>query len=113
MASPGTRLRFLKLMIGAIDDGVWPSAQMVDAAAARLRRRHFAYQVVVLKYDHAGHRAGLPEIIPAWCNGVEHPISGRMTDFGGTPQGNAESSLGAIPKVLDFLEKNLLQSGGH
>jgi dienelactone hydrolase len=97
------------LMIGAKDDGVWPSAEMVDAAASRLRSSHFAYQVVALKYDHAGHRVGLPEIIPAWSNGVVHPVSGRPIDFGGTPEGNAESSLDAIPKVLDFLRGSLLE----
>jgi dienelactone hydrolase len=98
------------LMIGAKDDGVWPSAQMVDAAASRLRAAHFAYPVVVLNYDHAGHRAGLPEIIPAWSEGVAHPVSGAVTEFGGTPEGNAQSSLDAIPKVLDFLSQNLLGS---
>lgn len=99
------------LLIGGEDDGVWPSEEMVDAVAARLRASHFANEVMVLKYPHAGHRAGLPEIIPAWHNGMPHPISGRMTDYGGSPQGNAQSSLDAIPKVLDFLRRNL--SGSH
>ena len=98
------------LMIGGESDDVWPSAQMVDAAASRLSSNHFAYQVVVLKYDHAGHRAGLPEIVPAWNEGVVHPISGRHVDFGGTPEGNAESSLDAIPRVLEFLHQNLPES---
>lgn len=101
------------LMIGGEDDGVWPSAEMVDAAASRLRANHFAYEVVELKYPHAGHRAGLPEIIPAWHNGVPHPISGRITDYGGSPQGNAESSLDAIPRVLEFLQRSLARSGGE
>ena len=95
------------LVIGGEDDGVWPSANMVDAVAARLRQNHFAHDVVVLKYAHAGHRAGMPEIIPAWHNGVPRPGVVRVTDYGGTPEGNAESSLDAIPKVLEFLEKSL------
>jgi dienelactone hydrolase len=95
------------LVIGGEDDGVWPSANMVDAVAARLRQNHFAHEVVVLKYAHAGHRAGMPEIIPAWHNGVPRPGVVRVTDYGGTPEGNAESSLDAIPKVLEFLEKSL------
>jgi dienelactone hydrolase len=97
------------LMIGGKSDQVWPSAEMVDAAAARLRAAHFAHQVVVLEYDHAGHRAGLPEIIPAWNDGAVHPVSGKMMEFGGTPQGNALSSLDAISRVLDFLSQNLQQ----
>ena len=95
------------LVIGGEDDGVWPSANMVDAVAARLRQNHFAHEVVVLKYAHAGHRAGMPEIIPAWHNGVVRPGALRVTDYGGTPEGNAESTLDAIPKVLEFLEKSL------
>ena len=95
------------LMIGGEDDGVWPSAAMVDRAAERLREAHFAFPVVVLKYPHAGHRAGVPEIMPTWSHDVTHPVSGTPTDFGGTPEGNALSSLDAIPKVLDFLRTSL------
>jgi dienelactone hydrolase len=98
------------LMIGAQNDGVWPSAEMVEAAAERLRARHFAYPVVVLIYPHAGHFAGLAAIEPTWSNGVADPISGRGISFGGTPEGNAESTVDAVPKVLDFLQKNLAEA---
>jgi len=95
------------LLIGGKSDNIWPSAEMVDAVAARLRAYHFRYHVVSLNYDHAGHRAGLPEIIPAWHNAAFRSNTGRMADYGGTPEGNAKSSLDAIPKVLDFLQTNL------
>ena len=95
------------LMVGAGSDGVWPSADMVQSAANRLRRAHFAYPVVTLLYPHAGHRAGMPEIIPAWHNAFPHPVSGVPMDLGGTPEGNAESTLDAIPKVLAFLAQSL------
>ena len=95
------------LMIGAENDGVWPSADMVRAAADRLHHAHFAYPVVTLIYPHAGHRAGMPQIIPAWHNATRHPVSGVMMDLGGTPEGNAESTLDAIPKVLNFLSQSL------
>jgi hypothetical protein len=75
----------------------------------RLRESHFAYPVVVLIYPHAGHRAGAPEIIPVWHNGVLHPLTGTTMDLGGSPEGNAESSLDAIPKVLDFLRTSLTE----
>jgi len=98
------------LMIGAEDDGIWPSAEMVRAVAQRLHSNHFSHQVVTLIYPHAGHRAGLPEIEPTWTNGVTQRISGRSTDFGGSPEGNAESSLDATPKVLDFLATSLAEN---
>lgn len=95
------------LMIGAEDDGIWESSRMVEEVAGRLERAHFKYAVEVLKYPHAGHRAGRPEIIPMWHGATIHPVSGRETNFGGTPPGDAASSLDAIPKVLDFLRKSL------
>ncbi|MBV9085337.1 MAG: acyl-CoA thioesterase/BAAT N-terminal domain-containing protein [Acidobacteriaceae bacterium] len=95
------------LMIGGKDDHVWDSAAMVAAAASRLKQAHFAYEVETLIYPHAGHIAGRPEIVPEWSEKVRHPVSGRMIDFGGTPAGNAQSSIDAIPKVLDFLRRNL------
>ena len=95
------------LMIGAEDDGVWESSRMVEEAAARLKRDHFPYAVEVLKYPHAGHRAGLPEIIPTWHGEITHPVSGAQMNFGGSPEGDAHSSLDAIPKVLAFLQTSL------
>ena len=101
------------LMIGAENDGVWPSSEMVRAAADRLHGAHFPWPVVTLIYPHAGHRAGMPEIVPAWSNGVLHPMTGRVTDLGGTPEGNAASTLDAIPKVLDFLRASLAPTAGQ
>ncbi|MFZ0392608.1 MAG: acyl-CoA thioester hydrolase/BAAT C-terminal domain-containing protein [Terracidiphilus sp.] len=99
------------LMIGGTDDAVWPSAEMVETAAARLRSAHFRYPVIALVYPHAGHLAGQPEIVPAWNRGGRNPASGETFDYGGTPQGNAESTLDAIPKVLEFLNNALGRQG--
>ncbi|MGO8932213.1 MAG: acyl-CoA thioester hydrolase/BAAT C-terminal domain-containing protein [Terracidiphilus sp.] len=98
------------LMIGGEDDGIWPSAEMVRVVARRLRSNHFSHLVVALLYPHAGHRAGLPDIAPTWSSGVTQRISGRSEEFGGSPRGNAESSLDATPKVLDFLATSLGQT---
>ncbi len=95
------------LMIGAGEDGVWQSGRMVEEAAGRLKRQHFPFDVDVLKYPHAGHRAGTPEIFPTWHGPTTHPVSGEKTDFGGSPQGDADSTLDAIPKVLEFLRMSL------
>jgi len=88
-------------------DRVWEASAMAQSIVARLKRDHFAYDVVHLNYAHAGHAAGLPEIVPAWQGEVRHPLSGQMMEMGGTPEGNAKASLDAIPKVLDFLRRSL------
>lgn len=95
------------LLIGAEDDGVWHSSEMAQAAADRLHRAHFAYEVELLKYAHAGHRAGRPEIVPTWHGKLRHPVSGREMDLGGSAQGDAASSIDAIPRVLKFLHDAL------
>ncbi len=96
------------LLIAGEDDPVWPSSMMADEIAGRLKKAHFSYPVEVLKYPHAGQQAGWPEIIPTWQGVRIHPVTGRRTmRTGGTPEGNAKSTLDAIPKVLEFLQKSL------
>jgi len=95
------------LLIAGNDDGVWDSSSMADAVVHRLKRAHFPYSYDLLKYPHAGHRAGRPEIVPTWHGTVRNPTSGREENLGGSAQGDAESSLDAIPKVLEFLGKSL------
>jgi dienelactone hydrolase len=95
------------LVIAGQDDDIWPSDPMTKAVTDRLQRDHFRYAVQRLNYPHAGHRAGNPSIIPTWSSGVRQPISGAEESFGGTPEGNALSSIDAIPRVLDFLAQSL------
>jgi dienelactone hydrolase len=102
---PVEHIRGPVLLISGDDDGVWPSSMMANAIATRLKTAHFAYQVTHLDYSHAGHLAGRPEIVPAWHRPIAH--FGKGMAFGGTPEGEAESSLDAIPKVLEFLRTNL------
>jgi dienelactone hydrolase len=95
------------LLISGGADGIWNSSGMTDAIMARLRREHFTYDVVRLNYPHAGHGAGHPEIVPSWQGWTRNPTSGREAEMGGTPAGNAESTLDAPPKILAFLAKSL------
>lgn len=95
------------LVISGDSDGVWPSAMMTAAVVERLKLAHFPFAVERLNYPHAGHRAGNPQIVPAWHGAVQHPVSGREMNLGGNATGDAESSLGAIPKVLAFLQTSL------
>jgi len=95
------------LTISGEDDHVWRSVPMSEAVMARLKRAHFAYRFENLKYAHAGHAAGRPAIQPTWHGAMRHPVSGNEMDLGGSPKGDAESSLDAIPKVLAFLAESL------
>jgi dienelactone hydrolase len=95
------------LMISGGDDGVWRSREMADAAMQRLQLAHFRYPFQHLSYPHAGHRAGEPWIIPTWSSGPKHTLSGESLYLGGTPEGNALSTLDADPKVLAFLQESL------
>ncbi len=95
------------LVISGGQDRVWDSSGMADSVVARLKKAQFGYAFEHLKYPHAGHGAGRPEIVPAWQGAVRNPTSGREMEMGGTPQGNAESSLDAIGKVLEFLRQSL------
>jgi dienelactone hydrolase len=95
------------LMISGEDDHLWSSWEMADDVASRLKRAHFAHEFSNLKYPHAGHSAGRPDIIPAWHGEVRNPTSGRENDLGGSPQGDAESSIDSMPKVLEFLKRAL------
>ena len=99
------------LMISGEDDHVWRSWEMADAVVARLKRARFAYRFENLKYPHAGHAAGRPAIQPAWHGDIRHPVSGRGMDLGGSPKGDADSSLDSMPKVLAFLAESL--AGGR
>jgi dienelactone hydrolase len=95
------------LLISGTGDQIWESWSMADSVMARLKEHHFTFPVEHLKYSHAGHAAGRPEIVPAWQGYTRNPTSGREVEMGGTPQGNAESTLDGIPKVLEFLETSL------
>jgi dienelactone hydrolase len=95
------------MMISGGSDGVWESSSMADSVVERLKHAHFTYEVEHLKYPHAGHTAGRPEIVPAWQGTGNNRISGRTMHAGGSTEGNAASSIDAIPKVLDFLQRAL------
>ena len=95
------------LLISGSEDRVWNSSSMADSIVARLKQLHFSHNVEHWNYAHAGHLAGRPEIVPAWLGAVTNPTSGREMEMGGTPRGNAESSLDATSKVIDFLRRSL------
>jgi len=97
------------LMISGQDDHLWRSWEMADHVVARLKSAHFPYSFENLKYAHAGHSAGRPGIQPAWHGAVRNPTSGRENDLGGSANGDAESSMDSMPKVIEFLKRATMQ----
>ncbi len=95
------------LLISGEDDGVWSSSAMSDGVIARLKKAHFPYRFEHLKYPQAGHLAGNPGIVPAWHARVMQAVSGRESDLGGSAEGDAQSSIDATPKVIEFLRQSL------
>jgi dienelactone hydrolase len=95
------------LVISGEDDHIWDSSEMADSVIARLKREHFTYNFEHLKYPHAGHSAGHPDIVPAWHGAIRHPVSGNEIHLGGSPAGDAASARDAGPKVLEFLRQAL------
>jgi dienelactone hydrolase len=100
------------LVISGEDDHIWDSSGMAESVIARLKNAHFTYNFAHLKYPHAGHSAGHPDILPAWHGAIRHPVSGNEIHLGGSPAGDAASSLDAGPKVLEFLRQALSTSAG-
>jgi len=93
------------LLISGSDDGVWSSDTMADSIMRRLKAANFAYRYQHLCYPKAGHHAGRPLIVPTWTGGLTTPAN-RPLHLGGTPGGNALSTLDAVPKTLEFLSQS-------
>jgi dienelactone hydrolase len=93
------------LLISGEQDGVWPSSIMSEDLIGRLKSSRFAYRYEWLDYARAGHRAGSPEIVPAWTGRLVQRRTGEPEELGGTERGNAESGMDAGPKVLRFLDQ--------
>jgi dienelactone hydrolase len=100
------------LLISGQDDGVWESSRMSDRVIGRLKSAHFQYEFEQLKYPHAGHRAGHPGIFPTWHHSGTSPLTGREMHYGGSPEGDAASSLDATPKMLEFLGRSFAATAG-
>ncbi|MDQ3458897.1 MAG: acyl-CoA thioesterase/BAAT N-terminal domain-containing protein [Deinococcota bacterium] len=89
------------LLISGGDDALWPSTLMAERALERLEGHDRPLEH--LEYEEAGHLI-LNPYVPTW--GTEAILGLAM---GGTAQANAEAAADSWPRVLDFLEENLLE----
>jgi hypothetical protein len=101
------------LIISGENDGVWESTRMADAVVSRLKELHFSYSYENLKIPSRRPPGGPARNRSQWHGSVRNPTSGREENLGGNAQGDAQSSLDAIPKVLEFLRESLLDNSSE
>ncbi len=101
------RIKGPVLLISGRDDHVWNSSGMSEKVMARLQRNRFPYVYKHLSYDDAGHAIGRPYTSAMDLNDTRHPLTGRIMQFGGTPEGTAHAREDSWRQMLGFLDENL------
>ena len=93
------------LLIGGGDDRLGDSGASAQRTAARLHHAVYPHPHEVLVYPRAGHDL----LGTGW-----QPVSVDSTDLfdaGGTPEADARAQGDSWPRVLNFLERQLIPSG--
>ncbi len=108
-AIPVEKINGPVLLISGKDDRLWPSAEMAEEVAKRLREHNHRHTVLHRPYEDAGHFIGVPNS-PVGDTRVQHPTSKRWWAMGGTPQGNAFASWASWGQVLRFLDETFKRS---
>jgi len=83
------------LLIGADDDGLWPSSQLSQVAFDRLQRHEHPWADQLLRYPGAGHVISVPyqPVAPL----LSRFMPGVM--FGGTALSNAIANANSWPAM--------------
>lgn len=89
------------LLISGTDDQMWPSTEMADKVAARLKQHSFAHAVEHLKYAGAGH--GIVSVYMP----MAATLSGGKFLMGGSAEANARAQADSRAKTLAFLAQAL------
>ena len=93
-------------MMSGLDDHVWPSADLAEIAAERLKRSKFEFACEHLRYPDAGHVLNVP-YLPTTLRQFHHPVRNVEYSLGGTPAGNAFARHDSWPKAVSFLKQHL------
>jgi len=89
------------LLLSGTDDQMWPSAVFADMIMRRLKEYGHPRADRSICYEGAGHIFRLP-YVPTTANQTN-----RRYIVGGSPQADAQASLGAWKAILDFLEESI------
>ncbi len=103
---PVEKIRGPVLLVTGEDDQAWPSAEMADQVMKRLIEHKHPYPDKHLCYANCGHLVETPNY-PVGESRIRHPVTKRVLEFGGTPEGNAYGSWDSWPQVLRFLDESL------
>jgi dienelactone hydrolase len=95
------------LMVSGRRDQVWPSSELSRMVVRRLEEHGHPYPYEHLDYEGSGHGAYLP--YRPTLAGRARAFSGTGLKFGGEPRANAQAAIDAWPRVLGFLEDNLVR----
>ena len=101
------------LLIGAGDDGVWPSCLFADAAMARLRATGHAarHPDQFICYPDAGHLIGPPGRPTTDLYAVPYEGLGAFI-YGGKPAAHAHAEREKQTRIQTFLRSALGGRGG-
>jgi len=88
------------LLISGTDDQVWPSTRFSEMVVERLKAHDHPFPYDHLRYEGAGHPAGLPYSGPVMIRAGPMPLGGSL-------EANGFLKADSWPKVLGFLKKHL------
>jgi len=105
-AIPVERINGPVLLISGKDDQMWPSSLMGERVIERLRKHNHPYRFEDSAYEDAGHMILVP-YLQTTRNFSEHPVTGQVYTFGGTPEGYAAANEDSWAQVLAFMRDTL------
>ncbi|MFI9274533.1 acyl-CoA thioesterase/BAAT N-terminal domain-containing protein [Kitasatospora sp. NPDC052896] len=99
---PVDRVNGPVLTLAGGQDPLWPAASAAQAVTAALDAAGHAYPHKTLVYPQAGHQVGTFPYQPGGIR-LTDPLTGVVTDLGGSPAANAGARADGWPQVLSLL----------
>ncbi|MFC6975307.1 acyl-CoA thioester hydrolase/BAAT C-terminal domain-containing protein [Halomicroarcula sp. GCM10025709] len=89
------------LLVGGLDDTIWPMEEMIPRLTARLDTESFQHRVASLVYDEAGHVITVPHKPTTY-----HHLGGQLY-LGGQPEPAAAAEADAWPRIVRWFRDAL------
>jgi acetyl esterase/lipase len=88
------------LLFSYTDDQIWPSTRLSEMVISRFEAHGHPFPYEHLRYEDAGHPAGLPYSAPVVPRAGPAPLGGSL-------EANGLAGADSWPKALSFLRKSL------